>query len=340
MTLRARRATIVDIAAVAGVSFKTVSRVLNGGPNVRDATRQRVLGVANDLSYRANPHARNLRAPEGRQIAVFTSKASRNYLTEIQIGILQHCNLLGFSAIFEDASDKQGQLLSLNGSRRLSGVVLVPPLADDRDLIDRLIDARIRFVRLSPDPLDGEAGHVSMDDERAAEEMTEHLMDLGHQRIAWIAGPEDHPVSRLREKGFRTALARRGLDLLAGCRAEGDFQVESGLRAAEEMLSSAHPPTAIFASNDDMAAGVLAVAYRRRIAVPAALSVAGFDDTPLASIMAPSLTTVYQPIREMASLATDILLSRPGARPVASQVMAHRIVIRETTAPPAGHGAD
>lgn len=329
-----RPATIVDVAREAGVSFKTVSRVLNGEPNVREPTRARVMEAVRTLGYRANPYARNLRATQSRLIAVYYSNPSRNYTSEIQLGVLQRCNAEGFNAIFEQMTGGIDTLVSLRGDPDLAGVILVPPLTEDITLIRRLIDTAIPFVRLAPSGASGEAGHVSMDDERAALEMTEYLIGLGHRRIGFIAGPSDHPQARLREAGFLAALSRQGLKPEPGLIAAGNFHFESGLRAAEKLLSAADPPTAIFASNDDMAASVLAVAYRKNLRIPQDLSVAGFDDTPLASVVSPSLTTIYQPIREMAAQAAGMLFGKAATEGALSAVLPHRMAVRESTAPP------
>lgn len=327
-----RPATIVDVAREAGVSFKTVSRVLNGEPNVREPTRQLVLQAVKTLGYRANPYARNLRAAQSRLIAVFFSNSSRNYTSEIQIGVLQRCNAEGFNAIFEETDAGLESLVSLRGEPNLTGVILVPPLTEDVAILRRLTEAGIPFVRLAPVDAAGEAGHVSMDDEAAAAEMTDYLVALGHRRIGFIAGPGDHPQARLREAGFRAALTRNGLTLEPDLMEKGSFHFDSGLRAAEALLSAKEPPTAIFASNDDMAAAVLAVAYRKGIRIPQDLSVAGFDDTPLASVVVPSLTTIYQPIREMAAQAAGILFDKADSKAPASSVLPHKLVVRESTA--------
>lgn len=331
-----RPATIVDVAREAGVSFKTVSRVLNGEPNVREPTRLRVMEAVRALGYRANPYARSLRATQSRLIAVYYSNPSRNYTSEIQLGVLQRCNAEGFNAIFEEMTGGIDSLVSLRGEPDLAGVILVPPLTEDLTLIRRLIEADIAFVRLAPSEAVGEAGHVSMDDELAAQEITDYLIGLGHRRIGFIAGPGDHHQARLREAGFQTALARHGLKPEPGLVAVGDFHFESGLRAAEQLLSVSNPPTAIFASNDDMAASVLAVAYRKSLRIPQDLSVVGFDDTPLASIVSPSLTTVYQPIREMAAQAAGRLFGKADPDAPTAIVLPHRMVVRESTAPPKG----
>lgn len=313
------------------MSFKTVSRVLNGEPNVREPTRIRVLEAVRALGYRANPYARSLRAAQSRLIAVYYSNPSRNYTAEIQVGVLQRCNAEGFNAIFEQADDGRESLVSLRGEPALAGVILVPPLTEDAALLDRLRAAGIPFVRLAPEPAEGEVGHVSMDDESAAAEMTEFLISLGHQRIGFIRGAAGHPQTRLREAGYRRALAAHRIAIEESLIVAGDFHVESGLRAAEKLLALPSRPTAIFASNDDMAAGVLAVAYRMGLRVPEDLSVAGFDDTPLASILYPALTTVYQPIRESASAAAGMLFAKADLAPETSAVLPYRIVEREST---------
>ena len=322
------------MARTAGVSFKTVSRVLNGEPNVREPTRQLVLQAVKTLGYRANPYARSLRAAQSRIIAVYFSNPSRNYTSEIHIGVLQRCNAEGFNAIFEEASAGPEGLVSLRGEPNLAGVILVAPLTEDPAFLRRLSEAGIPFVRLAPVDAAGETGHVSMDDEAAAAEMTDYLISLGHSRIGFIAGPDDHPQARLREAGYRVALARNGLEPEAALMAQGSFHFDSGLRAAETLLAQNNPPTAIFASNDDMAAAVVAVAYRKGLRIPKDLSVAGFDDTPLASVVVPSLTTIYQPIREMAAQAAGMLFGKAETDAPACSVLPHRLVARESTAAP------
>lgn len=311
-----------------------MSRVLNGEPNVREPTRVRVMDAVRLLGYRANPFARSLRAAQSRLIAVYFSDPSRNYTSEIQIGVLQRCNAEGFNAIFEQAADGLDSLVSLRGQPNLAGVILVPPLTEDAALVRHLVQAGIPFVRLAPLETAGEAGHVSMDDEGAAREMVDYLVALGHRRIGFIAGPEDHPQSRLREAGFLKGLARHGIEPVPELICRGNFHFETGLQISETLLALPEAPTAIFASNDDMAAGVLSAAYRKGIRVPEELSVAGFDDTPLASVVAPSLTTIYQPIRELAGKAADMLFGGVESGRDTSIVLAHRLVVRETTAPP------
>mgnify|MGYP003142710442 CR=1 FL=1 len=332
---KGRPATIIDVAREAGVSFKTVSRVLNGETNVREETRHKVMEAVRTLDYRTNHNARNLRARQSHIICLFYANPSRNYVGEVQLGALQRCQAEGYSLIAEDCSDNHPSLLALRAETKLAGAVLTPPLSDDQNLVAELRDRRIPFVRISASE-EGQGLNVSMDDTAAGQEMTEYLIGLGHKRIGFIRGPESHTQANLRHKGYLAALEKAGIPLDPDLVCQGNFAFDSGLGCAETLLDLPNPPTVIFASNDDMAAGVLATAYRRQISVPKDLSVVGFDDTPLASTISPSLTTVYQPSRELASAAVRILLeetSNPSDEP-RHEVLDYRLVLRESTAPP------
>ncbi|KCZ95920.1 LacI family transcriptional regulator [Hyphomonas hirschiana VP5] len=297
---------------------------------MRSETRIRVMEVVARLGYRANQHARNLRAGQSRLIGVFYSNPSRNYLGEIQIGALQRGNAEGFSIAFEHLEEGGPP----RGGAALAGAVLIPPLTEDQALMASLMEAGTPFVRLSHTLAEGEVGHVTMDDEAAAQEMMRHLIGLGHRRIAFIAGPLSHPQSHLREAGYRASLAAAGLSVDESLIARGAFDYESGLSAATGLLGRNPCPTAIFASNDDMAAAVLAVAFRSGLRVPQQLSVAGFDDTPLASVVYPALTTISQPSREMASVAVGMLLDKRTSESPEKAILPYRLVVRETTAAP------
>jgi LacI family transcriptional regulator len=176
-----------------------------------------------------------------------------------------------------------------------------------------------------------------MDDRRAAREMTRLLIEAGHHEVGFIKGHPDHGASELRYQGYVDALEEHGLELRPERVVQGYFSFRSGLEAAEQLLSAPRRPSAIFASNDDMALGVIAVAGRVGVSVPQELSVVGFDDTPGAQIVWPQLTTVRQPIEEMAAAAADLLISgqagSAGARtaPVPSRLLEFEIVVRDST---------
>ena len=330
-----RPATIIDVAREAGVSFKTVSRVLNGETNVREETRTKVLNAVKTLDYRTNHNARNLRARQSRIICLFYANPSRNYIGEVQLGALQRCQSEGYSLITEDCSDNH-PLLALRAETKLAGAILTPPLSDDEELIRELSGLNIPFVRIAPAENVDQGQGVAIDDAAAAKEMTDYLIGLGHKRIGFIKGADNHGQAKQRWQGYVSALEAAGIPLDQDLICKGNFAFDSGLACAEKLLRLDKPPTAVFASNDDMAAGVLAAAYRRQVNVPKDLSVVGFDDTPLASTISPSLTTIYQPSRELASAAVGMLLEEVNSSSgeARRKLLDYRLVLRESTAPP------
>ena len=331
-----RPATIIDVAREAGVSFKTVSRVLNGETNVREQTRARVMSAVKSLDYRTNHNARNLRARQSRIICLLYANPSRNYVGEVHLGALQRCQAEGYSLIVEDCSTNTRAVLALRAENQLAGAILTPPLSDDPAIIEQLREHRVPFVRIAPSETKAHGRDVAIDDMAAAQEMTEYLIGLGHRRIGFIRGAPAHAQAGYRFDGYKAALDEAGIPFDPELVVEGDFTFDSGLVAAEKLLDLAVRPTAIFASNDDMAAGVLAACYKRRIQIPLDLSVAGFDDTPLASTISPSLTTIYQPSRELASEAVGQLLEEiasPSEVP-RRHILKYRMVPRDSTAPP------
>ncbi|MCA8903068.1 MAG: LacI family DNA-binding transcriptional regulator [Hyphomonas sp.] len=331
-----RPATIIDVAREAGVSFKTVSRVLNGETNVREQTKARVMNAVKTLDYRTNHNARNLRARQSRLICLLYANPSRNYIGEVHLGALQRCQTEGYSLITEDCSGDSGALLALRAENRLAGAILTPPLSDDLDLLARLKEERIPFVRIAPSETKAQGRDIAIDDMAAAREMTSYLIGLGHKRIGFIGGPDTHTQATRRYDGYAAALKEHGLAEDPALVVAGDFTFDSGISCAEKLLDLDQPPTAVFASNDDMAAGVMAACYRRQVQIPRDLSVAGFDDTPLASTISPSLTTIYQPSRELASAAIALLLEEiasPSEVP-RRHLLQYRMVERDSTAPP------
>jgi LacI family transcriptional regulator len=212
------------------------------------------------------------------------------------------------------------------------GLVLAPPACDDHRVIDELERRAIPFVRLQPGGQPSDAPAVLIDNEQAAFDMTQHLLGLGHRRIGFIVGDRSYAASGQRLAGHVRALSAAGVDVDLDYVRQGQFDFASGQSGADALLDLAEPPTAIAASSDDLAAGVLAAAHRRGIAVPGELSVTGFDDAPLAQAVWPALTTVRQPVRDCAAAAAGLLLDLDTPR---EQRVAHELVIRDSTAPPA-----
>lgn len=306
------RKTIDDVAALAGVSIKTVSRVLNDEPSVRPDTRGRVEDAMAALNYQPSLPARSLAGRRSNLIGLVYENPSANYVFDVQSGamarcregklrlFIQSCNGLGDQLI--------GEVLAMIEQTHVDGLVVTPPLSANRALIALLERQGLPFVRIGPDEADFDSPAVMIDDVAAAAAMTDYLLDLGHERIGFITGHPEHGASHLRKQGYRRAFeARRGKapeDLTE----QGYNTAASGRDAALLLLRRADRPTAIFASNDDMAAGVVLAAHELGLEVPADLSVAGYDDTQLARIVWPTLTTIHQPTYNMSHCATGLLI--------------------------------
>lgn len=326
--------TIVDIAKQAGVSFKTVSRVMNGEASVRPATREKVLKAAKELKYSANTAARNLRSKRPRMVALLINNPSQSYSQSVQLGALMGCQKFGLFLSLHSKADET-TLSELADSKRFAGCILAPPFSDDASLLNRMKELGLPFIRLGTEHPKASGIRISVDDRQAAFDMTEHLLSLNHTAIGFIKGPEDYEVSAHRFAGFQQALAKANLSVNVDYIAQGDFSYESGLTAAEKLLSASSRPTAIFASNDEMAAGCLAAAYKMNIRVPRMLSIAGFDDSAIASAVYPSLTTIEQVLPAMVERAVEILTGRlnqgVSLDKTAVLILEHRLIIRNST---------
>lgn len=333
--------TIVDVAAQAGVSIKTVSRVLNHEPGVHESTRAQVLQVVEALRYRPKQSARSLAGGRSFLIGLLYYDPSASFVGRVQQGATLRCRELGYHLVVEslhnDAPDLRQQIDRMVLALRPDGMILTPPLCDNPEVLAALRDSGTPCVLMSPEQDVAGVPSVRMDDMRAAEEITNLLLSLGHQHIAFIQGPPDQPASALRHQGYANALQAHGLAPDPALVQPGLFTFASGRDAAHQLLSRRQRPTAVFASNDDMALGVLAAAQRLGLAVPGELSVAGFDDAPAAALVWPALTTVKQPVAEMARMAVEMLVAaqRPDmAAPAEAglhQVLAHELVVRDST---------
>ncbi len=332
------RSRIEDVAAAAGVSMKTVSRVLNNEPNVRDEMRARVMRAVEQLQYRPNLSARSLAGQRSYVVALVYNNPSRNYLMEVQSGMLEACRASHYNLVLAPVGTqkqrKAEDLKAVFENFAPDGVVLIPPLTDDRVVLEYLQAHEVPFACIAPKEPEGRIG-VMMEETAAVQELLAGLIALGHRRIAHIKGPPAHGACQWRYKGYRDALRTAGIEYDADLVQQGEFSFESGIEAAQHLLDLPQPPTAIFAANDDMAAGVIRAACERGLSVPRDLSVCGFDDTPIARHIYPALTTVRQPTAEMGRLATLQLLERirsPGAGGMVH--VEHQLLFRESTQPP------
>lgn len=331
--------TIKDVAARAGVSAKTVSRVINGEPHVRPDKRDRVLQVVRELDYRPNAFARSLSSSRSYLLALLIDDPASGYAADVQLGALMRCRERNYHLIVERveriAAGWQSELSSSLRGLNLDGVILTPPLCDDAALTTLLEKAAIPFVRIAPSGAEAVSGYVRMDDAAAASEITRHLIGLGHSRIGFIKGDPAHGATATRLQGFASEMALSGLTIAADLIREGDFSSRSGFIAADALLSLAERPTAIFASNDDMALGTLMAATRRGLAVPNTLAIAGFDDAPSSRVTWPQLTTIHQPKAAMAAAAVDMLTDSAyrdlSADPSYRRAVDYRLVVRGST---------
>ncbi|WP_207093933.1 LacI family DNA-binding transcriptional regulator [Novosphingobium sp. PY1] len=313
------RPTIADVARLAGCSPMTVSRVINHEASVREDTRKVVQAAIEQLNYSPNRAARSLAGASQLRIALLYTNPSASYLSEFLMGCLEEAShsdvhLVVERCAFGEDEDEVIRRLTKSG---IDGFLLPPPLSDEKPLLELLRQLDSRAVLVGPGTAEADDWAVMIDEYQAAYDMTNHIIGLGHKRIGFVIGNPHQTASGQRLSGYLDAMAAAGLDVPEGLVRQGLFTYRSGIDAAMYLLDQPDPPTAIFASNDDMAAAAVAVAQRRHLDVPLDLTVCGFDDTPIASTIWPELTTIRQPIHEMASkalemLATELRAERSG----------------------------
>jgi len=315
-TMENGKPTMVDVARLAGVSAMTVSRVMNGKGLVRESTRRKVAEAVAALNYTPNQEARNLAGSKPIRVGFLYSNPSAAYLSEFLVGLLNQSGLNNVQLFVEkcEAGNHEAEHTRRLIENGLDGVILPPPLCDSEAVLECIENAGIPAVVVACGSPAANVGAVSIDDYEAAHFMTRHLITLGHQRIGFVVGHPNQSASSRRLAGYRKAIAEKGADASDELVVQGMFTYRSGLDAAEHLLALEDRPTAIFASNDDMAAAAVAVAHRLGLDVPGDLTVTGFDDTALATTIWPELTTVRQPIAGMAREAVQSLVRRVRAQ--------------------------
>ncbi len=333
------RATIRDVASAAGVSVATVSRVINGRPDVAPQTRDAVLRAARAQNFNTNRSARALSVGRTGLIGLTLPFVDESYFTAIVSGAAEALYEQGNRLVLcptRHEHEREVTLLERLMDGTTDGAVILLPEESTEELL-RLQEYGYPFVVVDPRRLlDDGIPAVSTTNAAGARSATEHLLRLGHRRIGLIAGTRGWQATTERLEGYETALAVAGVPLDPELVVDGHFETEAGYAAARRLLSLATPPTAIFASNDNMAVGALRAALERGLRVPGDVSIVGFDDTSLARNVFPRLTTVRQPLAEVGRTAVS-LLNRliDGQRVEALRVeLATRLVIRESTAPP------
>ena len=340
MAGKGRNPTINDVADLAGVSKRTVSRVINKSTKVNARTREKVEKIIGELKFTPDSRARGLAARRSYLLGLIYDVPTL-FITDVQKGILSICSDAGYDIVVHPCELGSANLVDdVNRFVRRSkvdGVIMLPPVSEIPELVAAIEDFGIPFVRFASE-LSAEPWRLVVTNYGpAVTDMANHLVGLGHVDIGFISGPRDNVSSQKRQEAFVEALARHGLQLQDSLVAEGAFTYESGVKAARELLGKDPRPTAIFAANDDMAFGVMNVANSLGIRIPEDLSVVGFDGTKFATFVIPSLSTIRRPTSTMASLSAQKLLAFindgvDAARAFESMV-SPQFVPRESTGP-------
>jgi len=307
------RVTITDVARTVGTSKKTISRVLNNDPNVSDSMRQSVLAAIAELNYRPLTSARSLATNRSFMIGLLYDNRSPSYIMEVQAGVLEACEAQHYSMMVQPlvstAADFVERIEDILSRHRPDGLILTPPLTDHPQLLDCLHKQGVPFASIAPRHA-GQCIGVMLREREAAAAMVDHLVSLGHRRIAHILGDPEHGAGIWRLAGYRDGLERAGLKEDPAYMVQGRFSFESGVAAMRQLLALPLRPTAVFAGDDDMAVGAIWAAAEAGMSIPRDISICGFDDTTIATQVWPPLTTIHQPVREMGRLATQELLLR------------------------------
>ncbi|HEY8446964.1 MAG TPA: LacI family DNA-binding transcriptional regulator [Thermomicrobiales bacterium] len=333
-------ATIKEVAARAGVSPGTVSHTLNGTRRVDPETRARVLAAARELGYRPNGLARGLRRRESRAIGLLVPDNSNPVFADIARGIEDAVYEEGYNVILcnsDQSEEKEDRYLDALLSKRVDGLILASG-SSRPDVIRRVIEAGVPLVVIPGVLTDFPADHVLGDDVTGGRIAAKYLLDLGHRRIGYIAGPRVGTVSSGRAEGFREVLAEAGVALPEDAIVGGDFRVGGGEAAMAELLRRDLGLTAVFAANDLMAIGAIKLLRRAGIRVPEDISIIGLDGIWIGEVISPALTTVAQPIAEAARVSTRLLFERMRQPdlPPRRILLSPTLIERESCAPPAG----
>lgn len=309
---------MVDVAKDAGVSVKTVSRVLNNEPHVKEGLRQRVQESIVNLGYIPSATARNLRSNRSYTIHLISDNVSSNFINAVQAGVVMTSQKLGYTPIFNYLEPKHIQDVNyiknwceaLINDKKPDGIILIPPYTDNIQINEIIRSKNVAIARIGPNNIIDENITIMIDDILAAKTATQHLIELGHKRIAFILGLKDHQATPKRFQGYSDALKQAGLTLDESLIFPGEFNFEGGMLAGEKILKLDNRPTAVFAANDDMAAGFIVAAHKNNVSIPEDISVIGFDDSELSEKIWPPLTTIRQPRIGFGEKAAELLIKR------------------------------
>ncbi len=334
------RPKIKDIAERAGVSVATVSRALSGSSLVTDETRKRIHELARELNYRPNVSARNLRTRRSMSVLLVVRDVGNPFYLEILKGVEATARAAGYAVLMgntENDPDREVEYFNMLRDGHADGMILMTgklpePQPGESAAVSHLpIVVALEMIETAGFP------HVQIDNSAAARSAVDHLIALGHRRIAHIAGPLPEVMAMHRRDGYRAAMAAAGLPIPEGFEVRGDYLLESGEACATALFDLAEPPSAIFVANDEMAYGAIHALRRLGLDVPGDVSVVGFDDLYLSKAFYPPLTTVSQPRADIGRTAMSLLLNILSGDDDASApavVLPTALNIRGSTAPP------
>jgi LacI family transcriptional regulator len=334
------KATINEVAKQAGVSIKTVSRVMNQEASVRQSTRDKVLSVVNQLNYQPSPAARNLASTKAYNVAFVYDNPNAYYVIDLQEGILKACREQGFELLINPCDSQQPDItknvINMVKQAKISGLVLTPPFSEMPDFVKCFNDLNVDVVRIMsgeevPDDL---SPCIMVNDRIAAQHITQHLIDQGHKEIAFIAGDAEHRSTIERYKGYRLTLKENNIPFSKDLVVQAKYDFESGVDGAKQLMNNAlNKPTAIFSCNDEIAAGALFAARLMNIKIPEELAIAGFENSPFSRQTWPKLTTADQPNKLIAEDAANILIGqiRKQKNALLSKEYTPKLIVRESS---------
>lgn len=338
-----KSATIIDVAKHAGVSKKTVSRVINKEANVRQSTKDKVLASIEALNFKRNPLGMALANNRSFFIALLSDNPSPGYLMNLQKGILQACTEQNMGLFLYDCSYRSKGLVceikDLVSNTLVDGLILAPPICDKIELLEMLDRKNIKYIRIGPKDLDrGES--IGFNAEKSSYDMTNYLLKLNHRDIGFILGHPDQESAKRSEKGFRKAYQDAGLEINESLVVQGYYTYQSGIDAANTLFNKTPRPTAIFAANDEMAVGVLYEAQSHNFKVPDDISICGIDDISITTKVWPNLTTMRHPLLSIGYQTASLLIDRLKDKesnelargPDSATIINGELVIRDSTA--------
>lgn len=333
-----KNTTLQTVAQEAGVSLKSVSRVLNGEPCVSEKMRTKVQDTIAELGFKPNMAARQLRGQRSYSLSVIYEPPASEFLTGILEGLLPVCRETSYKLILEPlgATESRDHVLYMIQSRAADGFILLPPLSEDISLIKSIMEAKCAVIlvesSLKIEDINPSISKVGIDDFAAGYELGNHFIQCGHRRIGYIGLREQHITANRRGEGLQAAMSNAGINIDNFLAEDGLSTFKSGFQAADKLLSLENPPTAIFAGNDYMAAGAIACATKRDLKIPEDISIAGFDGAGLSEMFAPPFTTIKQPLKDYGHWAAKRLLRAIALpeEPGIETVLPHKLIARNS----------